>query len=121
MLVPPPGRFSISTCWPQPLESRSPTILAITSVGPPAANGTIRRTGCVGQASALARSETIAGINPDAAASALKRRRVMVKASLQQCDKSAALQPPTPYQLGGRAVILAGTDRLGSVKNGVAA
>jgi hypothetical protein len=25
MLVPPPGRFSIKTCWPQPFESRSPT------------------------------------------------------------------------------------------------
>jgi hypothetical protein len=33
----------------QPFESRSPTIRAITSVGPPAANGTTRRTGRVGR------------------------------------------------------------------------
>jgi len=72
MLVPPPGRFSIKTCWPEPFESRRPTIRAITSVGPPAANGTTRWMGRVGQARAFARLAAMLDINADVAARALK-------------------------------------------------
>src|ERR1700716_1687824 len=84
MLVPPPGRFSIRTCWSQLLESRSPTMRAITSVGPPAANGTTIRTGWVGQARAFARLATMPDASADAAASALKQRRVIITMYLQQ-------------------------------------
>src|SRR5262245_53542558 len=34
MFVPPPGRFSMTTCWPQVFESCSPTMRPIKSVGP---------------------------------------------------------------------------------------
>src|SRR4051794_9944607 len=85
MLVPPPGRFSIRTCWSQLLESRSPTMRAITSVGPPAANGTTIRTGWVGQARAFARLAAMPDASADAAASALKQRRVIITMYLQLC------------------------------------
>src|SRR6478672_2817681 len=83
MLVPPPGRFSIRTCWSQLFESRSPTMRAITSVGPPAANGTTIRTGWVGQARAFARLAVMPDASADAAASA-KQRRVIITMYLQQ-------------------------------------
>src|SRR4051794_40547505 len=79
MLVPPPGRFSIRTCWSQLFESRSPTMRAITSVGPPAANGTTIRTGWVGQARAFARLAVMPDASADAAASAKQRRGVQKK------------------------------------------
>ena len=44
MLVPPPGRFSTTTCWPHSFDSGSAMRRAATSVGPPGASGTIRRT-----------------------------------------------------------------------------
>src|SRR4029077_3556257 len=84
MLVPPPGRFSIRTCWSQLFESRSATMRAITSVGPPAANGTTIRTGWVGQARAFARLATMPDASADPAASALKQRRVIITMYLQQ-------------------------------------
>src|SRR4029079_17134428 len=84
MLVPPPGRFSIRTCWSQLFESRSPTMRAITSVGPPAANGTTIRTGWVGQARAFARLAAMPDASADAAASALKQRRGIITMYLQQ-------------------------------------
>src|SRR5437588_7119972 len=83
ILVPPPGRFSIRTCCPQLFARRSPSIRAITSVGPPGANGTMMRTGRVGQARARARSEAMLDINRDAEAATLKRRRVMITIFLQ--------------------------------------
>src|SRR4029077_2656730 len=84
MLVPPPGRFSIRTCWSHVFESRSATMRAITSVGPPAANGTTIRTGWGGQARAFAGLATRPGASADAAASALKQRRVIITMYLQQ-------------------------------------
>jgi hypothetical protein len=79
-------------------------IRAITSVGPPAANGTTIRTGWVGQASARARLEAMPDINKDAQAAELKRRRVIITVFLQRCyrakilravDKQNAVRPDT--------------------------
>jgi hypothetical protein len=48
-VVPPaPATFSTMTGWPSVLDMFSPTMRAITSVGPPAANGTIMVMGRVG-------------------------------------------------------------------------
>ena len=48
-VVPPaPSMFSITMVWPSVLDMWSPTMRATTSVGPPAANGTIRVIGRVG-------------------------------------------------------------------------
>ena len=43
-----PVTLSITICWPSSLAMRSPTMRAITSVGPPAAKGTIRLMGLLG-------------------------------------------------------------------------
>ncbi len=41
-VVPPaPTTFSITSCWPSVRDMCSPMMREITSVGPPAANGTI--------------------------------------------------------------------------------
>src|SRR5262249_15787555 len=47
MLVPAPPLFSMTTCWPHILESFSASMRATISVGPPAATGTMRRTGFI--------------------------------------------------------------------------
>ena len=44
-----PGRFSITTPWPQISDSFCPTIRMLTSVGPPAGNGTTIFTGRLGK------------------------------------------------------------------------
>src|SRR5215471_13287877 len=87
MFVPPPGRFSMTTCWPQLFESCSATMRPITSVGPPAAKGTMMRTTRVGHAAARApRVVTTLGTSKAADAVALNRRRVIITISLQrQC------------------------------------
>ena len=43
-----PVMLSMMICWPSSLPMRSPTMRAIRSVGPPAANGTIRVIGLAG-------------------------------------------------------------------------
>ena len=43
-----PGRLSTTTDWPSDAESRSPTVRAKASAGPPGGKGTIRRTGLTG-------------------------------------------------------------------------
>src|SRR5215469_1842838 len=49
--VPPaPVTFSTTTCWPSVRDMCSPTMRATTSVGPPAANGTMRVIGRSGYA-----------------------------------------------------------------------
>jgi hypothetical protein len=41
-VVPPaPATFSMMICWPSVRDMCSPTMRAVTSVGPPAAKGTI--------------------------------------------------------------------------------
>ena len=48
-VVPPaPAMFSTMNCWPSDFEKYSPTMRAMMSVGPPAANGTMMVTGRVG-------------------------------------------------------------------------
>ena len=48
-VVPPaPTTFSMTMVWPSVCAMWSPTMRAITSVGPPAANGTIMVMGRVG-------------------------------------------------------------------------
>jgi len=49
MLVPAPPLFSMTTCWPHIFESFSASMRATISVGPPAATGTMRRTGLFGK------------------------------------------------------------------------
>src|SRR5262245_7226613 len=56
MLLPAPGLFSTTNCWPSRSDSRWPTSRASTSVGPPAGKPTTSRTGRVGYSSASARS-----------------------------------------------------------------
>src|SRR2546423_9112788 len=48
MLLPAPGLFSMNTCWRHIVESFSASMRATISVGPPAATGTMMRTGLVG-------------------------------------------------------------------------
>jgi hypothetical protein len=47
-LLPAPGLFSMNTCWPHIAESLSASMRATVSVGPPAATGTMMRTGLLG-------------------------------------------------------------------------
>ena len=44
MLPPAPAMFSTMNCWPRRSDSFCPISRAMTSVGPPAANGTMMRT-----------------------------------------------------------------------------
>src|SRR6516162_4095539 len=71
-----PPLFSITTCWPQIFESCSATM----SVGPPAANGTMRRTTRLGHSSgcicAHAERPKMSGASAIPADSAIRRRRV---------------------------------------------
>src|SRR5215472_5817857 len=79
MLVPAPGLFSITTCWPQILDSRSAVMRATVSVDPPGSYGTTTRTGRVGQAWADVGRLT-AGASANVAARAARRRRSMMSA-----------------------------------------
>src|SRR5260221_7958572 len=60
-----PGRFSTTSCWPR----RSPTLGAMRrdmmSIVSPGGNGTIRRTGLVGQDCAFPRVKCNASNNPE--------------------------------------------------------
>src|SRR5215831_15263306 len=76
MLVPAPGLFSITTCWPQILDSRSVVMRATVSLDPPGAYGTTTRTGRVGQAWANVGRLT-AGASANVAARTTRRRRSM--------------------------------------------
>src|SRR5262249_13153270 len=69
-MVPAPGRFSITTDWPfQRGVSRSARMRATTSVGPPAANGTMILTGRLGKSGADA---TDAVVTSNAAESSMR-------------------------------------------------
>ena len=60
-VVPPaPATFSTTNCWPSALEKYSPVMRAITSVGPPAANGTMMVTGRVGYCWSAAKADDAA-------------------------------------------------------------
>src|SRR5258705_2309998 len=72
----------MTTCWPQFFESCSPTMRPITSVGPPAAKGTMMRTTRVGHAAARARTVVTLGTSRAADAVALNCRRVIITISL---------------------------------------
>src|SRR5215211_6348689 len=48
ILLPGPGLFSMTNCWPRRSDSHWPIRRALMSVDPPAANGTTMRTGCDG-------------------------------------------------------------------------
>jgi hypothetical protein len=48
ILVPAPGRFSTTNCWPRRCDSHCAISRATISVEPPAAKPTMTRTGCVG-------------------------------------------------------------------------
>src|SRR5258708_38135863 len=51
---PPPGMFSMMTCWPSVSPSAGCRMRASVSIGPPAANGTTMVTGRTGQSCAPA-------------------------------------------------------------------
>src|SRR5215208_4691844 len=76
-LVPPPGLFSITTCWFHILDSGSATRRAATSVGPPGARGTINRTKRLGQTCAEA-ERVVKGASAAAAVSSTILRRVIM-------------------------------------------
>src|SRR5262249_27302391 len=52
-MPPAPPTFSMTTCWPRISLSRAARMRATVSTGPPAAYGTTRLTGRVGQSCAL--------------------------------------------------------------------
>src|SRR6266511_4472552 len=83
MLVPAPPLFSMTTCWPQIFASCSATMRATMSVGPPAANGTMKRTTRLGQSSdcicASAARPLRLAVSADPADRASRRRRVSTK------------------------------------------
>ena len=54
MVPPAPPMFSMTTCWPSVRDMCSATIRAVTSVVPPAVNGTIKVIGRVGKFCAAA-------------------------------------------------------------------
>ena len=56
MVVPPPGRFSMTIVWPVCAATCSNTVRGTRSVALPAPNGTMTRTGLVGQVCAAAGS-----------------------------------------------------------------
>src|SRR5256885_9779370 len=61
ILPPAPGRFSITTCWPQESASFWPRARARISLGPPGVKPTTKRTGFSGQpwASAVQTTPTL--------------------------------------------------------------
>ena len=68
-VLPPPGRFSMMI-WPRLGESFWPISRAMTSIGPPAGNGTMIRTCRVGYRSCAAAGAIERGEQPAIAASA---------------------------------------------------
>src|SRR5499433_3857816 len=80
ILVPAPPLFSMTTCWPQIFESCSVTTRATMSVGPPAANGTMKRTTRLGQSSDCICTHAARPLRLSATADpvdrAIRRRRV---------------------------------------------
>src|SRR5262249_61095887 len=72
----------MTTCCPQVFESCSPTMRPITSVGPPAAKGTMMRTTRVGHAAARAPTVVTLGTSRAADAVALNCRRVIITIAL---------------------------------------
>jgi hypothetical protein len=70
-IPPAPPRFSTTTGWPSCAENRSASRRASRSAGPPAAKGTMIRTGRVGQAWAKAGATG----RTSASASSARRRR----------------------------------------------
>src|SRR5207245_11442817 len=67
ILPPAPGRFSITTCWPQDSASFWPRARARISLGPPGVKKTKKRTGFSGQPWAAAPPENAIGMNKAAA------------------------------------------------------
>src|SRR5258706_15568505 len=67
MVPPPPDRFSTIADWPQAFCRCAPSIRPITSVLPPAAAGTMRRTVSVGRQSAAwpRRGKAAVGCSPE--------------------------------------------------------
>src|SRR5262245_64815491 len=78
MLAPAPGRFSITTCWPQTSDSRAPMVRAMMSVAPPGTNGTIRRTKRVGHAWANVARTPRLETRAEAADEPSKQRRLIM-------------------------------------------
>src|SRR3954463_7493822 len=79
MLPAAPGRFSITTGWPQIAVSFSPTRRGIRSDAPPGAKGTITRTGFCGQDWAFEKGTT--------SSSAVRRRSRSMKTLLDLCER----------------------------------
>src|SRR5262244_1120515 len=83
ILVPAPPLFSMTTCWPQIFESCSVTTRATMSVGPPAANGTMKRTTRLGQSSDCICTHAARPLRlsarADPADKAIRRRRVSTR------------------------------------------
>ena len=48
MVLPAPGRFSMTSCWPSRSDNHCPMSRAVMSVPPPGGNPTTKRTGRVG-------------------------------------------------------------------------
>src|SRR5437588_7699714 len=93
-IVPPaPVRFSMNTCWPSPRETYSPTSRATKSSPPPAANGTMKRTGRFGQSCARA----TCGANSAVAAMPLMKVRRRIPFMLFLCVELSNL-PLVPIQ-----------------------
>ena len=93
-LLPAPGRFSTTNCWPSRSESHWPTKRATMSVDPPGANGTIKRTGRVGYVCPFAMSGTTGRAAAPAARCRNRRRgSLMVLSQRSFCGTSL----PVPF------------------------
>src|SRR5262249_28834621 len=115
MLVPAPPLFSTTTCWPHVLESFSPSMRATISVGPPAATGTMRRTGLFGKSAfgvcAHAARMKRLGARTGAAERPIKRRRVsMAVPPWSRCYHS--IPQPKPEIFGERSRLPIVADRI---------
>src|SRR5215471_7212849 len=107
MLVPAPPLFSTTTCWPHILESFSASMRATISVGPPAATGTMTRTGLFGKSpfwvGARAARVKRSGASAGAAQRAIKRRRVSISVPPWSRYYTLSLNRGLRYSAKGRA------------------
>src|SRR5262249_33868718 len=110
MLLPAPGLFSITICWPHTSESRLVRMRATTSVPPPGGNGTTRRTKRFGQDEAPCAPawRAKAGARAAAAQNRAAWRRVIMRSS-----QASLVEPETPLA-GGRSYMREATAARGA-------
>ena len=84
-MPPAPPAFSTITCWPKISDRRAATIRPMMSAPPPAANGTTKVIGRLGQLCAEAGPQAATQENTDAAAMPMKVRLLIMPGS--RCER----------------------------------